>query len=81
MKKSAKILRKGKFLYFDRVDSYRKSPICRLKYNGDFENWEFSIFKWSSEKYDSEDWFFQGSQFVNGTIEGAMKACMAAYPT
>ncbi len=71
---------KGKFLYLDRVDSYRESPICRLKYNGHFEEWEFAIFKWSSERYDSEEWFFPGSQFVNGTIEGAMKAGMAAYP-
>ena len=44
------------------------------------KDWEFAIFKWSSEEYDSDEWFFPGSQFVDGTIEGAMKAGLEAYP-
>ena len=70
----------GKFLYLDRYDYGRKSPICRMKYNGKFNEWEFAIFKWSSETYDPDEWLFPGSQLVNGTIEGAMKAGMQAYP-
>jgi hypothetical protein len=71
---------KGKFLYLDRYVYGKATPICRLKYQGDFDDWDFAIFKWSSESYDSEDFFFDGSQYVDGTIEGAMKAGMYAYP-
>ena len=54
--------------------------ICRLRYTGCFEKWEFAIFKYSSMTYDSHEWMFPGSQFIDGTIEGAMKAGMEAYP-
>jgi hypothetical protein len=42
--------------------------------------WEFAIFKWSSERYDPDEWMFPGNQYLNGTIEGAMKAGLEAYP-
>ena len=47
---------------------------------GKMDNREFAIFKWSSERYDPEEWFFPGSEYVDGTIEGAMKAGIEAYP-
>jgi len=31
-------------------------------------------------KYDPEDWFFPGQPYLDGTIEGALKACIATYP-
>ena len=71
---------KGAFLYLDRQGAGAPGPICRLKYTGSFEKWEFAIFKYSSMTYDSHEWMFQGSQFIDGTIEGAMKAGMEAYP-
>ena len=71
---------KGAFLYLDRETPGSSGPICRLKYAGSFERWEFAIFKYSSETYDSDEWMFPGSEFVNGTIEGALKAGMEAYP-
>jgi hypothetical protein len=71
---------KGSFLYLDRQDAREPSPICRLKYTGCFEGWKFAIFKYSSETYDSNEWMFPGSQFIDGTIEGALKAGMEAYP-
>jgi hypothetical protein len=71
---------KGKFLYLDRYVYGKATSICRLKYQGNFDDWDFAIFKWSSESYDSEEFFFDGSQYVDGTIEGAMKAGMYAYP-
>lgn len=70
----------SKFLYLDRYYDDNRSPICRLKYNGKYDEWEFAIFKWSSETYDPEEYFFPGRQLVDGTIEGAMKAGMQAYP-
>ena len=71
---------KGKYLYLDRSDYGNLSPICRLTYKGSMNRWEFAIFKWSSEKYDPEEWFFPGSEHVNGSIEGAMKSGLEAYP-
>jgi hypothetical protein len=70
---------KGKFLYLDRQDYGRLSPICRLEYTGKMEKWYFAIYKYSDERYDEEEWFFPGSEHVDGTIEGAMKAGLEAY--
>jgi hypothetical protein len=71
---------KGSYLYLDRIEYGRLGPICRLKYSGDLTKWEFAIFKYSDEVYDPEEWFFPGSQYVDGTIEGAMRAGREAYP-
>jgi hypothetical protein len=43
------------------------------------EDWSFAIYKYSDERYDEEEWFFPGSEHVDGTIEGAMKAGLEAY--
>jgi hypothetical protein len=71
---------RGSYLYLDRSDFGRIGPICRLKYTGDVNNWEFAIYKYSSERYDPEEWFFPGDEYVDGTIEGAMMAGLHAYP-
>ncbi len=71
---------RGSFLYLDREVSGRLEPICRLKYTGNFQKWEFAIFKYSSETYDPDEWMFPGSECVNGTIEGAIRAGQRAYP-
>ncbi len=39
-----------------------------------------SIFKHSSNKYDSDVWFFPGIDHFDGSIEGAMQCVMEAYP-
>jgi hypothetical protein len=70
---------KGKYLYLDRTDRYEPLPICRLTWNGKMDNWDFAIYKYSCEKYDPEEWFFPGEEFVDGTVSGAMKAGMVAY--
>jgi hypothetical protein len=70
---------RGKFLYLDRMDYGRLSPICRLEYTGNMQQWSFAIYKYSDEQYDEEEWFFPGSEHVDGTIEGAMKAGLKAY--
>ena len=71
---------RGKFLYLDRQDYGRLHPICRLEYTGKMEEWSFAIYKYSDERYDEEEWFFPGAGHVNGTIEGAVKAGLEAYP-
>jgi hypothetical protein len=71
---------KGKFLYLDRMDYGRLHPTCRLEYTGDMQAWAFAIYKYSDERYDVEEWFFPGAGHVDGTIAGAMKAGLEAYP-
>ena len=71
---------KGKYLYLDRNEYHRQSPICRLQFNGEMDNWSFAIYKYSDNGYDPEEWFFPGAGEVDGTIEGAMRAGMLAYP-
>jgi hypothetical protein len=71
---------KGRFLYLERFSDGRSKPICRLEYTGRIDNWDFAIFKYSNERYDPEEWFFPGVGHVDGTVEGAMKAGLEAYP-
>ena len=70
---------KDKYLYLDREDFGSVGPICRLVYNKRKRRWEFAIYKYSADRYDPEEWFFPGSDLVDGTIEGALKAGMQAY--
>ncbi len=70
---------RGKYLYLDREDFGSVGPICRLEYTGDMKKWQFAIYKFSSERYDPEEWFFPGEEFADGTVEGAMKAGVKAY--
>jgi hypothetical protein len=71
---------KGKFLYLDRIDRGRPSEICRLTWSGRMDNWGFAIYRHSRNFYDPDEWMFPGAGYVNGTVEGAMKAGMEAYP-
>ena len=71
---------KKDFLYLDRDDGVATSQICRLRYKGKMDDWEFAIFKYSDEQYDEEEFFFPGAEDLDGTIEGAMLAGLKAYP-
>ena len=71
---------KGKFLYLDRLEHRKPSPICRLAWIGSMDKWDFAIYKYSDEHYDPEEWFFTGAEKVDGTITGEMEAEKAAYP-
>lgn len=72
---------RGNYLYLDRKNYFGNvTPICRLTYTGEMKNWEFAIYKYSTERYDPDEWMFPGINHVDGTIEGAMKAGLEAYP-
>ncbi len=71
---------RGHYLYLDRNDWGRVCHVCRLKYNGAMDNWDFAIFKYSNERYDPEEWLFPGEGHVDGTVVGAMRAGLGAYP-
>jgi len=71
---------KGKFIYLMyAMGGGQLDPVCRLTYKGDLENMDFAIYKYSTEKYDPNEYCFPGEEFVDGTLEGAMKAGMRAY--
>jgi hypothetical protein len=71
---------RGKYLYLDRDDFGNVGHICRLEYKGDGKPWETAIYKYSSDCYDPEECWFPGAELVDGTVEGALKAGMEAYP-
>ena len=65
----------------DRIDFMgNQGQICRLTYTGDLNSWDFAIYKYSKNRYDPNEWFFPGSGYFDGTVEGAMKAGLEAYP-
>ena len=71
---------KKDYLYLDRDDDVALSQICRLKYKGKADDWDFAIFKYSDERYDEDEFFFPGAEHLDGTVEGAMLAGIKAYP-
>jgi hypothetical protein len=74
------IVIKGKFIYLNhQYQGNTTSKVARLTYNGDINKMYFAIYKYSSEMYDPNEFFYPGSEFINGTIEGAMKAGLKAY--
>ncbi|MCA9964041.1 MAG: hypothetical protein KC423_07355 [Anaerolineales bacterium] len=58
----------------------RPYQVCRLKWTGNMDKWEFAIYRHSRNFYDPDEWFFPGAEEVDGTIEGAMRAGIQAYP-
>jgi len=72
---------RGKYLYLSRSRYGSTDPICRLEYTGSMDGWKFAIYKYSSGRYDPDEWMFPGAEHIDGTVEGAMEAGLGAYPT
>ena len=70
---------RGQYLYLDRLVGGVPRRIARLAYDEIAGAWEFAIFKYSDERYDPEEWLFPGSGYLDGTIEGALRAGLEAY--
>ena len=68
------------YLYLNRHNYGPVGQICRLKYQGALDKWDFAIYRYSKERYDPDEWFFPGVEHVDGTIAGALKAGLEAYP-
>lgn len=71
---------RGTYAYLDRKGSGRAFQRGRIQYTGAMNDWDFAIFKYSTETYDPDEWMFPGSEYLDGTVEGALKACVEAYP-
>jgi len=71
---------KGKYVYL-KIKKYDSIlPAARLSYSGKMDDWEFAIYKYSSEKYDMDEMFYPGAEYLDGTVKGALYACNTAYP-
>lgn len=57
-----------------------EQPHLPVEYTGTLDSWQFAIYKYSDERYDPNEWFFPGAGQVDGTLEGAMRAGLEAYP-
>lgn len=55
----------------------KPSKLCRLRYSGDIEYWDFQIYKYSDNWYDTEGEF----PFSGGTIEECFDAAASLYIT
>jgi len=56
-----------------------ETKLGRLKYNGQIDNWDFAVFKYSREFYDPDEWMFPGAEELDGTVEGALSAGQEIY--
>lgn len=57
-----------------------ETKLGRLKYEGKMDNWSFAVFRYSSERYDPDEWMFPGAFELDGTVEGALRAGLQIYP-
>jgi len=71
---------KGKHVFISIKKYETVYPVARLTYSGDMNNWEFAIYKYSSDEYDNDVFLFPGIEYLDGTIKGALYACNTAYP-
>jgi hypothetical protein len=71
---------KRNFVYLKRKEYDMLSPIARLTFTGKPDKWDFAIYKYSIDGYDPKEDMFPGIKHLNGTIEGALKAGLEAYP-
>ena len=71
---------RGNYLYLSRSRYGSTDPICRLEYTGSMDGWKFAIYRYSSSRYDPDEWMFPGAENIDGTVEGAMEAGLGAYP-
>lgn len=71
---------RGRFVYLNINQQGTVHPSGRLSYDGDLTDMSFAIYKFSSEKYDDNEFMFPGFNRLDGTVNGALHACNTAYP-
>lgn len=70
---------RGRFLYLEKITGFSSSNVGRLEFRGDMKSWRFDVYKYSSNGYDPDEWFFPGREKLDGTIEGALRAGLEIY--
>ena len=70
---------RSKYVYLDKLDWFNTTKVGRLRLQEDMKSWSFDVFKYSSEQYDPNEFFFPGMGELDGTIEGALRAGLEIY--
>lgn len=71
---------RGKFIYLRRWMPDRTwHNLGRMTYSGDENNMPFALFSLYAGKYDTKA-EFPAAKYLDGTIEGAIKAVLTVYP-
>jgi len=65
------------YLLYDTPDGVE--PFCRLEFTGDMNRWDFSVYRSTSKRFHPPAQSFAGNAFLDGTVEGALKAGVVAY--
>lgn len=68
----------GKYVYLKMRRKKSLSPIARIEFTGDPKGWKFAVYNPSTESF-SEDAKFPGAEYIDGSVEGAMKAGVSAF--
>lgn len=71
--KAVEVRKRGQFLYVDAqaAEDLELAPLCRLRYLGAVDSWEFAYFTWSREAYEP-------SFLANGSPFGTPEECFDA---
>jgi hypothetical protein len=73
------VIVRGRFVYVFILEGDIETKLGRMEYHGKPDNWSFAIYKYSSERYHPDEFGYPGFFELDGTITGALKACMAWY--
>jgi hypothetical protein len=68
----------GKYVYLKMRRKKNISPIARIEFTGDPKAWKFAVYNPATESF-SENTEFPGVEYIDGSIEGAMKAGVSAF--
>ena len=72
---------KGGYAYLKRVEEDQTfTKIGRLTYLEQTDEWDFTVFKYSTERYDPSEFNYPGRFHLDGTIEGVLWAGLDIYP-
>jgi len=50
------------------------TKIGRLPYLPQTDEWDFTVYKYSTGRYDPQEWGYPGREFLDGTLTGVLQA-------
>ena len=70
---------RGRFVYVFVMDGDVENKLGRIEYHGKPDHWSFAIYKYSSNSYHPDEFGYPGFFEMDGTLQGALKACLGWY--
>jgi hypothetical protein len=69
------------YAYLSRIEKDGElTKIGRLSYLPQTDDWDFTVYKYSSGSYDPQEWGYPGREFLDGTVAGVLQAGLQIYP-